>query len=339
MIRYEVEISGENPGLARAEVRGAGEALGGVIPVGPAEEEDARLAPLLLPDDDRARALAGRLAMAWRVLRPWPIGPEDEVEARFRAEGRPGRSAAVRPLGTPSGSAGDLGRFGGAYRSGGGRIDLERPERRFFVARRADGAWWVAEEVAAIDRRAYDARRLPHLPFRRPVSLSPRLGRVLVNLARVRAGDRVVDPFLGTGALMIEAALLGARVSGVDRDAAMVRGAMRNFAHLGLGIERAEVGDAADAAGAGSVPFDAVVTDPPYGRSSGSGGEPIAELLARTLPAWASRVRPGGHVACVLPAGGIELGPDWATIAAESDRVHRSLTREFRAFRRRSAVQ
>lgn len=336
MTRYEVEISGENPALAVAEVAGAVEALGGTVPPDADERPRPGLVGVELRDDPQAVALARRLALAHRVLRPWPLGDESAVLARFTAEGASGAAAAIRPAGAPRGSAGHLGRFGRAYRDGGGRIDLERPARRFFVGEGAPNGWRVGEEIAAIDRRAFDARRMPRLPFRRPVSLPPRLGRALVNLARVRAGDRVIDPFLGTGALLIEAALIGARVSGVDRDATMVRGAMRNFAHLGLRLERAEVADAQFAAGAEPSSVDAVVTDPPYGRSSGSGGEEIDRLLTRVLPAWADRVRDGGYFACVAPIDAIALGPDWSSVASVDDRVHRSLTRGFRAYQRRA---
>jgi tRNA (guanine10-N2)-dimethyltransferase len=162
---------------------------------------------------------------------------------------------------------------------------------------------------------------------------------VAANLARVRTGDRVVDPFVGTGALLLEAALLGARVTGVDRDDEMVRGALRNFAQVGRPADAFTVGDAADAFPApGGVGWDAVLTDPPYGRASGSGGEPPSELLRRVLPRWAERVRAGGAVVVVVPGGDDPLGEEWVRTVGVPDRVHRSLTREFRVYERRADV-
>ena len=72
----------------------------------------------------------------------------------------------------------------------------------------------------------------------------------------------MIDPFLGTGALAAEAALLGARVVGIDRDPEMVRGALRNFAHLGVVADRVAEGDAgAVDFDEPDLKFDAVLTD------------------------------------------------------------------------------
>ncbi|HTT35992.1 MAG TPA: hypothetical protein VMH78_09045, partial [Thermoplasmata archaeon] len=80
--------------------------------------------------------------------------------------------------------------------------------------------------------------------------------------------------------------------------------------------------------------FDALVTDAPYGRSSSSGGEPPGALLARALSRWTSRVRPEGRIVVVVPGGDDPLPPPWRRSLSIPDRVHRSLTREFRLFRR-----
>ncbi len=338
MIRYWVELSRENLPLASAELEGAAAAVGGGL-VAPAGELPGRptFRALELPGPSSATALAARLALARRVLAPVDVGTDAEAEAYFRREGASGRSIVLRPLGRPGAEiAGEgLERLARAYVAGGGRVDLEHPERRVYATREDDGRWRVAEEISAVDRQAFARRRMPMLPFRRPVSLPPKLGRVAVNLAAVRPGDRVVDPFVGTGALLLEAALIGAHVSGVDRDPEMVKGAVRNFTHLALEFDRLTVGDAAEATGrADGAAFDAVVTDPPYGRSSGSGGEPPTELVQRVLPRWAALVRPGGRVVVVLPGGPDPLERPWRMTVRVADRVHRSLTREFRVYER-----
>ncbi|HUI38863.1 MAG TPA: DNA modification methylase, partial [Thermoplasmata archaeon] len=80
--------------------------------------------------------------------------------------------------------------------------------------------------------------------------------------------------------------------------------------------------------------LDAVVTDPPYGRASGTHGERPELLVSRVLPRWAEKVRAGGRVVVVLPGGPDPLGPPWRRVYSIPDRVHRSLTREFRVFER-----
>jgi tRNA (guanine10-N2)-dimethyltransferase len=337
-----VELSGENPALAEAELAGAIEALQGRWPREfEAVAPGAGLRAVEVPDADSLSRLAGRLALARRVLRAFPESTEPTLSARLRREGLTGRSASFRPL---AGRRGTLAsptalRLAAAYGAGGGSIDLERPDRRFWVEVAPDGSIRAFEELGAVDRAGFDARRMPRLPYQRPVSLAPRLGRVAANLASVRTGDPVIDPFMGTGALLLEAALLGARVSGVDRSPEMVRGALRNLARFGVDPERITVADAGETFRPGAPDgWSAVLTDPPYGRASGTAGEPPEVLIGRVLPRWADHVRPGGKVVVVLPGGPDPLPAPWVRTLCVPDRVHRSLTREFRVYRRKDEV-
>lgn len=64
------------------------------------------------------------------------------------------------------------------------------------------------------------------------ISTSPKLCRSLLNLAGARPGDTVLDPFCGTGTLLMEAALLGMKCIGVDIDSDQVQGARSNLKWL-----------------------------------------------------------------------------------------------------------
>lgn len=334
MIPVFVELSGENRELARDEAQATAEALGGHA--GPGQPGYEPLVSLELPDRAAVERLAARLSLARRCLvRLEPALPTGDPLADA---GREGGTAAVRRIGSPSGPPDaailDAGR---RYTAAGGRIDLRRPQHRYWLARDDRGGDRVLEEVGAIDRSSLEARRMPTLPFQRPVTLSPHLARVAANLARVRPGDRVLDPFVGTGALLAEAGLLGARVYGVDRSATMLRGALRNLAHLGIRAEAMTVGDAGEVEiEDGRTSFNAIVTDPPYGRSSSTSGEPADRLVARVVPRWARRVVSGGYVVVIVPEGARPIEGVGALLASIPSRVHRSLTREFRVYRRPS---
>jgi tRNA (guanine10-N2)-dimethyltransferase len=333
-VRVWVEPSGENLPLAAAEVDGVVAPTGGRVHGWESVGGNDVLA-VTLTDPEGPRRLADRLALARRVLLPSLAGPLEDLGARLRAEAVAHRSVCLRPLGRPTGggSEGPIAALGAAYVEGGGTIDLDDPDRRLWVVETSPGRFVVAEEVGARGRSEFARRRMPQLPFQRPVSLPPRLGRVAVNLARLRSGDRVVDPFVGTGALMLEAALMGMHVSGGDRDPKMVRGAIENLTSMGCDFERLRVADAAETwRPVSGGEWDAVVTDPPYGRASGSAGESPESLVARTLPAWAQLVRPGGHVVVVQPGGPDPLPPTWRRVNCIPDRVHGSLTREFRVY-------
>lgn len=333
MIGGFVEISQESVDLARAEAISAAEALGGRG--SPSGATPSRLVAVEVPDRDAWTRLASRLALARRCL--VAVEPSTDPASASRAEGQRGGSAAFRRIGEPSGSGADptVLECGRAFKAGGGTIDLDAPSRRFWIARGDEGMVTLLEEIASVDRSAIALRKMPLLPFRRPVSLPPKLARAAVNLARVAPSEKVLDPFLGTGALLAEAGLLGARLYGVDRDSVMIRGALQNLLHLGVSAEEFVVGDArrvdfSDPAGT----FSAIVTDPPYGRSSSTGGEDSGELVAEVVERWSDRLAPDGRLVIIVPQRdrGLELpGTPRFRIAV---RVHRSLTREFCLYER-----
>ncbi len=331
MIRAFVEISGESPPLAAAEVAGAVEVLGGTVlddPSGPSP-----LVSVELPREAVGR-LAVRLGLAHRCLVPAPdlrpAGPDAP----------PPGTAAFRPLGRPSGGGLDpaVREAAERWKAAGGRVDLDRPDHRFWHVLFPDGRRRWLEEVGAVDRKATAARAISTLPYRRPVGLAPRLARAAANLARAAPGRTVVDPFLGTGALLAEAGLLGSRVYGIDQDPTMVRGALQNLEHLGVDAAGVAVGDAGTVDPPNAPPeFDALLTDPPYGRASSTLGEAPAALLARVLPRWAGRLRSGGVAVLIVPAGSAPVLPRCRLETAVEVRVHRSLTREFRVYRREAS--
>lgn len=338
-MRLTVELSGESIPLALAELEGATEALGGRSLAGDGPCPPSRVVEVELPSREAARGLAGRLAFAYRCVEF--KGPATKVVDWWRESARTGHSAEIRWLGhARRGGDARIAELARMWTTAGGRIDLNHPQRRFWLREGTSEGVELGEELGAVDRRDLLSRRLSQLPFSRPVGLDPRLARACVNLARVVPGDRVVDPFVGTGALLAEAALLGARVTGVDVDDAMIRGAARNFEHLGLQADRWVVDDA-EAAGERVAPgeeFDALVTDVPYGRSSGTRGEAIEPLLRRSLPRWAARLGRPGRVVLVSSKEMDPLGEPWRRIRSIPVRQHRSLTRYFSVYERAPAA-
>ncbi len=329
----DVELSGEWPELARAELT----AVAGTLGVRGAPVAVALSTMRVdLANGEAAREMIERLSLARRASAR--LGLLDECAPAPRA---PGEGGCVRRRGHPTGGARDpaIDLWAGRWIAAGGTIDLTAPARRFWIVSDPSSEGnELFEEIGASERTALVGRRISLLPFRRPVGLDPRLARAAANLAGAGPGRTVVDPFVGTGALLAEAALLGARVWGIDRDPEMVRGAARNLEFLGRPAERLIGGDsAAVAAEVGAATFDALLTDAPYGRASPTGGEPVAALLERVLPPWAARVRPGGRVVLVTAGGPDPLPSPWRRTVSVAVRQHRSLTREFRVYERAGA--
>jgi Predicted DNA modification methylase len=80
-----------------------------------------------------------------------------------------------------------------------------------------------------IDRGKFDQRKNQDRPFSSPVSLDPKLARTLVNLSGIRPGEHLLDPFCGTGGILIEAGLCGVGIAGTDIDEEMVEGCRRTW--------------------------------------------------------------------------------------------------------------
>lgn len=333
MIPGFVEISQESVALAEAEAVSAAEALGGRA--GETSPSLPILVPVEVPEVKAWKELADRLALARRCLVSLAASPD--LPDAATAEGRRGGSGAFRRIGRPSGSAVDEAvlECGRAFKAGGGRIDLAAPDRRYWLVREGTTGERLLEEVASVDRSGPAGRTMPQLPFRRPVSLPPRLARAAVNLARVRPADRVLDPFLGTGALLAEAGLVGGTLYGIDRNPEMVRGALRNLAHLGVGAQELLAGDARTVDfHEPQRTFSAIVTDPPYGRSSSTGGEETSKLVDDVVSRWWERLVPEGRLLVIVPTGAAPLSVPKSPRFHIPVRVHRSLTREFFLYER-----
>lgn len=77
-------------------------------------------------------------------------------------------------------------------------------------------------------------QRKPHLrPHLVPVSSHPRLSRCLINLTGIRRG-KILDPFCGTGGILIEAGLMGLHPVGYDVLKKMINISRLNLKHYNI---------------------------------------------------------------------------------------------------------
>jgi tRNA (guanine10-N2)-dimethyltransferase len=333
-VRLLFELSGEHSTLPAAEALAL---LGMQGTVAGAEQDDAvLLAEVARPDVALLAARAGLTHAISEALTTCAPTEEAILDAVRGAADRIGpvfrvRCHRVGPHGKALRSSA-LEREAGAALAQGRRVEMEGPadEVRILLAERAH----VGLALVKLDRAAFDARHVRHRPHFSPTSLHPRFARALVNLARVKPGDKVADPFAGTGGLLLEAGLVGAKVVGGDLDPEMADGARRALKHHQLSGEVRE-GDVA-ATLAAFAPVDAVVADPPYGRASTTAREPPRDLYRRALTAMHAALNPGGRVAAVFPLADADAlaPPGLALEQRHVQRVHRSLDRHYLVFRR-----
>ncbi len=311
---YALELGGEDDAFATLE---AGAVAPGVERVAPG------LATAPAVDVDRAPGLAYTHAVSRLVGRADAsvaaaravVAAADPVDGRVAVRARDVRGTA----GVDTQAAER--ELGAALVAAGHAVDLDDPDHVLRAAFAADAClvgWQVAARAGG-----FGARKPAERPFFQPGGMDPLDARALVNVAGARPGALVVDPMCGTGGLLIEAGLVGARVVGVDAQAKMVRGARENCRAYVGGACTILRGDAARLPLADGA-ADAVVVDAPYGRQSKVVGD--GRLLGETLAA-ARRVAPRAVV--VADESVVETARDagWTVGTRHERRVHRSLVR------------
>jgi len=216
--------------------------------------------------------------------------------------------------------------LGGLLHERGLKVNLDNPEKTVFC-------FLTKKKIFACIRipleRNFEERKPQFRPYFHPTSMHPKIARVLVNLARVRNGDVVLDPFCGTGGILIEAGLVGCKIVGQDISREMVEGCKKNIKFYGL-KGKIRKGDALKE----KLPeADAVVTDPPYGRSSYSSDD-VLLLYNNFIKKSYESVKKNGFMVVVVPNDIKPKLGNFKLVEKFDLRVHKSLTRRILVLRR-----
>lgn len=172
-------------------------------------------------------------------------------------------------------------------------------------------------------KRKWIERRPKARSFFHPSALYPKFARSLVNISRVRNGEVLLDPFCGSGSILIEAVSMDINAIGLDISRNMCQGSLQNLRQLNPHGEIIN-------ADAKKVPLrcaDGIATDAPYGRISSTKGLRVGRLIEDFLREAGSYLAKGRYCALVHPDN--ELFDPQSFVVVESHRipVHRSLTR------------
>ncbi|MCU0798449.1 MAG: RsmD family RNA methyltransferase [Candidatus Thermoplasmatota archaeon] len=327
-------LSGENPPLARAELLSAYRALGAKGE--PVEFQDR----IALIEQKPSPELVDRLGMCHFAGVLERTCPPEMERVMAAVEGTiemldPELSLAplVRmPRGILPFTAEEL--FNGIAEAIGGagrKLRLRSPDSKVFVVVAKEA--FVGHTTHSSSRSELMSRRGSNLAFSRPVMMDPRVSRSMVNLLGLPVGSSILDPFMGPGGLIMEAALLGYECTGIEVDLRVLEGAFKNLDSKGLTERvRAHLGDSRSIrsikAVTANAPFDGLLTDPPFGRSASSGGSEPGDLLRVVLTSARELLVNGAPVVLDAPdermldrVEGYELS------SILKFRVHKSLTR------------
>ncbi|UCG44990.1 MAG: N-6 DNA methylase [Candidatus Bathyarchaeota archaeon] len=210
----------------------------------------------------------------------------------------------------------------------GTKVSLKKAQKTFFGILTGD-RFVFGVKMANIFPKPFIGRGPRKRPFFHPSALPAKLARCMVNLAQPKAGELVLDPFCGTGAMLVEAGLIGCRVIGCDIQSHMVSGSLKNLLHYGIEPEGVAVADARH------LPLnrvDRIVTDPPYGKLATTRGFKTREIIHDVLLTLDDHLLKERRICMASPKSiGIgEIGKrlGFKQVESHSVYVHRSLTRE-----------
>ena len=174
-------------------------------------------------------------------------------------------------------------------------VNLEKPEHVIQVICENGSCY---SGILEYDNQEEFSKRRPHLrPGFHPSSMLPKLARALVNLSRIKEGNTLLDPFCGTGGILIEAGFMGIQTIGLDINEEMLFLAERNLKKYTIKNYQLTKGDATK-----ELPeCDAIVTDLPYGKSSSLFGKNRINLYNKFLKNAYSRLNSGRYCVLMIP--------------------------------------
>ncbi|MEM2351312.1 MAG: TRM11 family methyltransferase, partial [Thermoproteota archaeon] len=216
------------------------------------------------------------------------------------------------------------------------KVNLRNPDKTF-LGILTDNLFIFGLKLTELTQKELRERNPHKRVFFHPDALTTKMARCMVNLSQAKRGDLLLDPFCGTGSILIEAGLIGCRIIGFDAKKYMVKGSIKNLHSFGIDPEHMAVADARFLPlTAGSV--DCIVTDPPYGTSATTLGLPVRDLIERFFSSAADVIKDGGIICAAAPKtlGISKIGERHAFRHIESHYiyVHRRLTREIAVFKK-----
>ena len=214
------------------------------------------------------------------------------------------------------------------------KVILENPEIEI-RGMITDSKLYVGLKICEIDRGQFEDRKVQHRPFFSPISLHPKVARALVNLTSIKRDEVLLDPFCGTGGILLEAGLMGIEVIGSDIEEKMIEGCKKTHDFYNIKNNKLLCSDIGELHNYIDT-VDAIATDLPYGKSTTTKGEKMDRLYERAFESISEILKQDGKAVIGLSNKDyIPLGHKYFNLEEKYDfKIHRSLTRYFVVYRK-----
>ncbi len=179
----------------------------------------------------------------------------------------------------------------------GVKVNLKNPDKAF-IGIITDNKLILGLKLTEITSKTFSERRPRKKPFFHPSAMPSKMARCMVNLAHAKAESVLLDPFCGTGTSLIEATFIGCRAVGVDAQRRMILGTKKNLEFFNIKPDGLLLADSR------KIPLtkvDAIITDPPYGRSSSTLKSTTKQLVRDVLSSSSALLGSGQRICIAMP--------------------------------------
>eukprot|EP01064_Diplonema_japonicum_P029142 TRINITY_DN4636_c4_g1_i1.p1 TRINITY_DN4636_c4_g1~~TRINITY_DN4636_c4_g1_i1.p1 ORF type:complete len:445 (+),score=121.60 TRINITY_DN4636_c4_g1_i1:65-1336(+) len=140
------------------------------------------------------------------------------------------------------------------------------------------------------------------LAFVRTVTLKPNVAYAMLHMSGVKDGDMILDPFVGSGTILLESLEVfpNTKCWGLDRSMAAVKGSTKNAEAAGLNDRVKFVqGNARTLHKTYDFKFDKIISNFPWGLKTGATAD-IKELYKGSIASCWGALKPGGILTCIV---------------------------------------
>ena len=217
------------------------------------------------------------------------------------------------------------------------KVNLKKPNSLIRVVAFKNEIY-IALEKIKLNKKHFEESKPHKRPFFYPGSMNPKLARCMVNLSRAEEGELLLDPFCGTGGILIEAGLIGCKVIGSDIYWKMKNGTAINLDYYGITDYRTFHLDVRELKMYEKV--SSVVTDPPYGISTSTGDVDGDEIFVEFFHAIYDNMKDDAYL-CMASPHYVDLRPmvdevGFQIVEQYGIKMHKSLTRIISVIRKKN---
>ncbi|MBE6500803.1 MAG: TIGR01177 family methyltransferase [Methanobrevibacter thaueri] len=216
------------------------------------------------------------------------------------------------------------------------KVNLTKPKTLIRVVAHKNDLYIGIERIK-INKKHFEESKPHKRPFFYPGSMNPKLARCMVNLSRIKEGQLLLDPFCGTGGILIEAGLIGCKLVGCDIYWKMQNGTAINLDYYGITDYRTFHLDIRELKMYEKV--DSVVTDPPYGISTSTGDVDDEGIFKEFFRVIYDNMKDDAYL-CMASPHYIDLKPmvdevGFVIVEQYGIKMHKSLTRIISVIRKK----